>query len=524
MHMKKLLKRIVVTAALMGVLSSFTLTSLGGTVVSWADEKDQTDKTDKKDGDEDNPNVIVEGDDEDGDVDADEGDNTPVGDPDANTGDDDENPQVTTYVSDEVLAQGKLEGDGTRKNPFLIKRAEDLIIMRLQIKKKKNFSKGRFYKLTKDIDISGYCNADEANGWKPIGEEEEGYFFSGDFNGCDHTISGLNINMERDHVGFFGIEGEAGKIRNLKVEGKVKGNYEVGGIVGVAKGVVEYCSFNGTVIGTDKRAGGIVGFAKKMIYKCSFNGTVSEVDGVFYPGIVPYGNQEVGGIAGSANGAIVECEAQGNVSGYHIVGGIVGMAWGDRIEKCTFKSGTVRNVEGGSCGGIIGQGFSKMCWLCETTDEVEIIGIGLGTGGIVGQCANPVTKCVNRAYVTGTFGTGGIAGQSYSCGDSHGIISLCRNEGKIDGQQRSAGGIVGEAFVPLGVSNVNKGQITGNPPGDLMGRDLVKDFSTASIIADGNLPTVIVIGVSSILLMAVVIIIIKRKRKTAAVEEDVTKE
>ena len=89
-----------------------------------------------------------------------------------------------------------------------------------------NLSGVSFY-LANDVALTGT--------WKPVGNGVSAVkdFFSGTFDGCGHTISGLNVQSSTANQGLFAAINKA-TIRNLNVSGTVScgtKNY-VGGIVG----------------------------------------------------------------------------------------------------------------------------------------------------------------------------------------------------------------------------------------------------------------------------------------------------
>ena len=115
-----------------------------------------------------------------------------------------------------------------------------------------NLSGVSFY-LANDIALTGT--------WKPVGNGVSAVkdFFAGTFDGCGHTISGLNVQSSTANQGLFAAINQA-TIRSLNVSGVVScgtKNY-IGGIVGkVQAGTIENCSFSGSVTGG--YTGGIAG-------------------------------------------------------------------------------------------------------------------------------------------------------------------------------------------------------------------------------------------------------------------------
>ena len=148
-----------------------------------------------------------------------------------------------------------------------------------------SYSLDKHFLLTTDIDLTG-TNFDGI----PI--------FCGTFDGGYHTISGLNITSAGSYKGLFRHITVTATVKDLHVTGKVTPTgtrAKVGGIAGSNAGVIENCSFDGTVIGAEM-AGGIVGVNKAsgLISGCCAAGTVSA-------------NHFSGGITGSNAGTVRYC-------------------------------------------------------------------------------------------------------------------------------------------------------------------------------------------------------------------------
>lgn len=82
---------------------------------------------------------------------------------------------------------------------------------------------GAYFKLADNIPSVGNIT--------PIGSNT--HSFAGNFDGNKKTISGLNISVAGNNVGLFGYISGA-TIKNLTVNGSVKGSSNVGGVVGYA--------------------------------------------------------------------------------------------------------------------------------------------------------------------------------------------------------------------------------------------------------------------------------------------------
>ncbi|MBQ6418637.1 MAG: putative Ig domain-containing protein, partial [Synergistaceae bacterium] len=199
----------------------------------------------------------------------------------------------------------------------------------------------RYYKLTADLDISGYTD------WEPIGQDSS-YPFRGHFDGNEHTVT---VKMTRTDMGYTGLFGyvEGGGIKNLSIAGDVKtssqttsGKYFSGGIAAcISGGTIDNCKFEGKLIMSttndkdDLYAGGIAG-------RVSDGTTItnSRVDGTINVSTLDEGKSSLyaGGITGYiyGNATVSSCRFDGEISvlGANIAdslyaGGIAGYAYSE---------------------------------------------------------------------------------------------------------------------------------------------------------------------------------------------------
>jgi hypothetical protein len=195
-----------------------------------------------------------------------------------------------TYIQYWSLIAGKVEpsgawqynfdlydGDGSEDYPYLIKRNEDWHTLVNWSKKGIN---GAFhFKLTQDIGIN------DPNHNLTVGSDI--YPFSGTFDGGNHKIADIDI-IETNHQGtapFREIRGAT--IKNLTVEGVVRGGTYAAGLVGISHfapggNVIDNCLVSTHVINSetsgDRHIGGVVGNAeasKLTISNSVFNGSLS---------------------------------------------------------------------------------------------------------------------------------------------------------------------------------------------------------------------------------------------------------
>ncbi|HPO13523.1 MAG TPA: GLUG motif-containing protein [Candidatus Hydrogenedentes bacterium] len=255
------------------------------------------------------------------------------------------------------------------------------------------------YILTQDIDASDTVNWNDGAGFEPIGINYDS-FFSGSFNGQNHTISGLTINHpdeEELDVGLFRCMDDVGKIENLGLlGGSITGGINVGGFVGRNYGSVDNCYGTEPVAGINN-IGVIVGWNSGEIMNCSATGGVT-------------GEESVGGLAGAnCYGRIAYCYATGAVAGVEYLGGLAGSSYNGTIMNC-YATGSVWGSYSG-IGGLLGK-----------TDNNDTITNCYATGGVTGEeyvgglvgshYESTITNCYSMGAVTGEEYVGGLAGRN----------------------------------------------------------------------------------------------------------------
>jgi len=171
----------------------------------------------------------------------------------------------------------------------------------------------------------GYCYDRDGDG------SAEDIYYTGTFDGNDHTISGLYFNnSEQGCVGLFGqIKGE---IKNVGViNSSFSGREYVGGVCGSnqSNGTIKNCYNTGDISG-DSNVGGVCGINCGTITNCYSRGTVS-------------GSGNVGGVCGwNYSGTITNCYYDSDVYTGNAVGYDTGTST-DVLGKTTaqFNSGEV---------------------------------------------------------------------------------------------------------------------------------------------------------------------------------------
>ena len=248
------------------------------------------------------------------------------------------------------------------------------------------WSQGKRFALTADINLKGV-------GFESIPT------FGGEFDGGGHTVSGLALESSRAHTGLFRYIQACGAVRNLHVTGIVAPSGDVrfvGGIAGENRGLIEACSFAGTVSG-DTNVGGIAGYVTEdgVIRASVFSGSV-------------IGNSYTGGIAGQNFGTI-----EGTVNR-----GPVNTMAGDTeetLQDLNINLDSIRSTENvdtaTDTGGICGLSKGRIID-CVNYGDVGYRSVGYNTGGICGRQSGWMYGCENYGVVRGRKDVGGIVGQA----------------------------------------------------------------------------------------------------------------
>ena len=426
----------------------------------------------------------------------------------------------TVYYSTIDVWDGKtvsegLQGSGTEEDPFLVTSGADLAyiasIVNAAEEKAPNFA-SKHFKMTQSIDLNGHTlYIGSYTGWGT----RRGFYGLFDGNHC--TIRGLSQNRS-----LFGTI-ETGYLKNLSVYGKISNSTDeaTGGIVayvangGALDNLTNYVTLNAT-----NTLGGVVGNAENQastVINCvnygNVTGTSWIIGGVAGSGghdmkncvnfgtVISTGNDCVGGIAGSTKntGKIENCYNYGDIRARGKVGGIIGQ--GNKPIMGCVNYGNIDGVW--AMAGIVG--YTKNSDSISISDCVNfgnVTASSTGIGGIFGILEGGtsatgtavITNCVNNGNVSGSWGIGGIAGDTpgtiMGCvnngtlnasgdlggiiGKAYGKITECTNNGNVIGTSVNVGGIVGHLHVAtyldvINTTNENNGMIVGATFGNIVG-------------------------------------------------------
>ena len=133
---------------------------------------------------------------------------------------------------DGTVATGYAGGDGTKANPFLISNAAELAKLAADVSSEKDFSLGRYFRLTQDIIFNEGVNQanktklEEGTAFLPtpvigsFASEADYVAFQGVFDGDGHVISGIYHTFAQDITNYLALFRvvEGGEIRNLGIQ------------------------------------------------------------------------------------------------------------------------------------------------------------------------------------------------------------------------------------------------------------------------------------------------------------------
>ena len=266
-------------------------------------------------------------------------------------------------IWDGTVASSFASGTGLADDPFIIETAEQLAYFANSYS---TFSE-KYIKLANDIYLNDTTNWEEwktnppANEWTPIGTNSS--YFSGNFDGDNHTIYGLyTVNFACGGLFKGNINNEVSyTVKNITIKDSyINATDYTGGIIAYATcAVIFNCHNYATIIGDT--AGGISGF-NGYIIKCSNYGYVD-------------GELSAGGICGKSHTVntttnyISECFNSAPISGKGNVGGIIGELECQKyqdgyrvyVENC-YNCGKIvsdSGFRGGICGLINAHSSSK---------------------------------------------------------------------------------------------------------------------------------------------------------------------
>ncbi|MDD5057532.1 MAG: GLUG motif-containing protein [Sideroxydans sp.] len=263
------------------------------------------------------------------------------------------------------------------------------------------------YALGSDIDASATSGWNAGAGFQPVGHGgASAVFFSGNFNGLGHTISGLTINRPTENnVALFGYVSSL-SIGNVGlVNVTVNGNMLVGSLVGYRHGGATVNSFSSGSVSGVSTVGGLIG-------ENDASGQISNN----YSTCSVSGTATAGGLIGSNFSSTVnDSHSTGNVTGGYRVGGLAGYSSGTIARS--YSTGNVTS-DGSSSdygfGGLVGVNDFSINNSYSTGNVTGSVTGSSSVGGLVGGNGGPgISNSYSTGSVTGTISVGGLVGQMY---------------------------------------------------------------------------------------------------------------
>lgn len=334
--------------------------------------------------------------------------------------------------------------------------------------------------LEANLDLGARANADgekiAGTEWMPIGATSAETFV-GTFEGNNHYITGIYVNIDGN---FGGIFGNSNTIKNLTiVNSYIEAANGAGGIVGALRtGDIANChNINTTVIVEEITSGGVVGQLAEgtFIKGCTNTGNISATE-------------YVGGVLGVGydNISIEKCNNDGNITGKsECVGGIIGLALTNIVVADCNNTGNIIG-EGERVGGIAGN-INNALSIKQCYNTGNVSGKVQMTGGIIGFLGinSTIEDCNNEGQIIGDERVGGIVGNFKGTSS----IKDCDNKGSVTGSKLAVGGVTGLLGTESTMENCkNTGDITGG--GERVGGVSGNTNSSSVIIKCNNTGTV----------------------------------
>ncbi|MBN2747060.1 MAG: hypothetical protein JXR34_10070, partial [Bacteroidales bacterium] len=347
-------------------------------------------------------------------------------------------------------------GDGTETNPYQISKLDDL---RYLSEHSDYWAAGKYFIQTADIDASATSTWNGGAGFSPIGNFTTP--FSGNYNGQNHTISGLYINnTSLQYVGLFGYIKSITTVNSisnlglLNVDITTTSTYvDAGSLAGYAKGIsdtekmlITNCYATGSVSGYATNAGvansyvgGLLGFSERIAVSychstCTVYGSAINTKSSSTGRPESY----VGGLIGYSHTNILDnCYSTGAVEGYAYkyfarttsdciahVGGLIGLSVVEEISNCYSTANVKANAKYCRAGGLIGQSqVDKNIIHCYSVGAVSYIlptspaGTGY-KGGLIGYIytasgyTTTISDCIWNTDTLSSPGYGTIYGSA----------------------------------------------------------------------------------------------------------------
>ena len=380
--------------------------------------------------------------------------------------------KMNSIVGVKLSLQDFVGGDGTEENPYLIASTRQLEnMMKLYRDAADPSDKTSFkywFRLLENVDAATIA-------WTPL--NVTGSFWKAiDFDGCDHTISGLKVTGT--YASFAGVL--YGSVRNVVFDGaEVSGTTKKGVVAGFlgTTGLPGSCENvivrNSSVTGSNY-SGGFAGHTRTTgsLVSCRVENTTVQSSSGHVGGFTAYvditGDDKYEVPARFTDCHVVDVTVRQDYTGSTelYTGGFIGAsAVPASFTDCSAKATVSADIK--DVGGFVGRvtGGVPNFRNCQVLAGSSVTSNANRVGGFVGysEVAASYTECSSAAEVTnGSEYTGGFAG--YTAGASS--FSDCSASGNVTGGVKHVGGFVGAAENSAFTDWVyEKGSVTDNTSG-----------------------------------------------------------
>ncbi|WP_208454243.1 dockerin type I repeat-containing protein [Acholeplasma laidlawii] len=326
------------------------------------------------------------------------------------------------FVEDslESITYNKLEGLGTKLNPYLIYDGYDMMIIGDYVRDGHEFV-GKYFEVAPKVTQIDLTLEDL--GYTPIGSNE--YNFGGIFDGKQARFI-IELSTNSEYLGIFHTIGETAKVSNMVITGNIRGHAYLGGLAGRNLGTIENIYNHAHITSTlGNDIGGIVGFNQGTIKRVTNQGKITS------------NGSYTGGITGQNDGVIMDAYNRNDVTGFSNVAGITGHNMGEISNS--YNSGHIL-AKDSIAAGIAGTNSSI---IYQVFNSGQIIATNQNAAGIVGNfSAGNLSEAYNAGMILSKKGqaagivaymnTGSISsvyqfGEIYSVEDIGIIIGFIEN-------------------------------------------------------------------------------------------------
>ncbi|OED59032.1 InlB B-repeat-containing protein [Acholeplasma laidlawii] len=328
----------------------------------------------------------------------------------------------SVFVEDslESITYKKIEGLGTKLNPYLIYDGYDMMVISDYVRSGHEFV-GKYFEVAPKVTQIDLTLEDL--GYTPIGSNE--YNFGGIFDGKQARFI-IELSTNSEYLGIFHTIGETAKVSNMVITGNIRGHAYLGGLAGRNLGTIENVYNHAHITSTlGNDIGGIVGFNQGTIKLVTNQGKITS------------NGSYTGGITGQNDGVIIDAYNRNDVTGFSNVAGITGHNMGEISNS--YNSGHIL-AKDSIAAGIAGTNSSI---INQVYNSGQITATNQNAAGIVGNfSAGNLSEAYNAGMILSKKGqaagiaaymnTGSISnvyqfGEIYSVEDIGIIIGFIEN-------------------------------------------------------------------------------------------------